>query len=149
METPQSTGLVRGWTFRIMLLVASVTFFLGAMAHTHDRWQFSRQGVPATIEVAYSNQKAPSTWSAYEGQLRSMFVVRVKTSDGPATLGSLFLEQGVINRLLSGQQEQIIYVKDNLQRFMMKSDPLPPYGVWQLLGGILFFMLFLYSLRLR
>lgn len=149
MQSPQSTGLLLGWSFRILLLALSVSCFLGTIANTFDRRQFSVHGIPATIERALDSQKAPSNWSDYKGNQRSGFEVKVKTADGKDFFANLFLTREVVDGLLDGQQKQIIFVKDNPRRFLVKGEPFPSFGLWWLLGGGLFFALFMYSLKLR
>lgn len=149
MQSPQSTGLILGWTFRILLLLLSLSCLLETIANTLGRRQFSVHGIPATIERALDSQKAPANWSDYKGGLRSDFQVKIKTADGKEFFANLFLPREVVDGLLEGQQKQIIYAKDNPRSFLMKGEPLPAFGLWWLLGGGLFFALFLYSLKLR
>ncbi len=148
MQSAPSTGLLRGWTFKIMLLAMSLSCFIGTIANTYDRLQLSN-GVPATIECASGSQKAPSDWSEYEGRVRSQFYVKVKTTDGKESFSTLYLTKEVIDGLVNGKQSQIIFVRDNPRRFLMKGEPLPSFGLgWALMGAV-FLAVFLYSLKLR
>ncbi len=74
---------------------------------------------------------------------------KVKPSEGKEFSTNLFLPKEVVEGLLDGEQQQIIFVKDNPRRFLLKGEPLPPFGfVWSVLG-LVFFAVFLYSLKLR
>src|SRR5438105_4132863 len=148
MESPQSTGLMRSWLFRIMLLAMALSCFVVTMADTYDRLQLSMHGVSATIQPASKGQTAPTSWASYEGRLRALFV-KIKEKDGKEFSRSLFLAKEAVEKLLTGEQEEIIFVRDNPQRFLMKGEPLPPFSFgWSILG-LVFFGVFLYSLNLR
>jgi hypothetical protein len=51
--------------------------------------------------------------------------------------------------MLDQQQPEIVFVKDRPERFLMKGDPLPPFGFGWAAMGLVFFLVFLYSLKLR
>ena len=149
METPQSTSLVRGWTFRIFLFVGALCGFLGTAANTEHRWQISMHGVPAQIEAASPTQAIPDHWSDYEGRLRAPFVVKIKPENRRPILSELFLPKDVVEALLKGETREIVFADGNSRSFIMQGDPLPPFGVGWFLLGSFFLALFLYSLRLR
>ena len=149
MESPQSTGLVRSWAFRITLLAMGLSCFVVTIADTHDRLQLSMYGVPATIQLASKAETAPTDWAPYEGRLRALFYVKVKANDGKEFSSSLFLPKEVVEKLLNGEQEEIIFAKSNPRRFLIKGEPFPSFGFgWSVLG-LSFFAVFLYSLKLR
>jgi hypothetical protein len=136
METPQSTSLVRGWTFRIFLLVAALAGFLGTAADTEHRLQISMHGVPATIELASKTQTLPNNWSNYENRLRAPFFVKIKPDNGDRLSAELFLSKEVVEALLKGETRKIVFAEANPRRFIMQDDPLPPFGVGWLIFGL-------------
>jgi len=148
MEATRSTGFVRGWMFRIMLLAMALSCFVITLADTVDRLHLSG-GVPATIELASTAETAPASWSPYEGRMRALFYVKVVTNDGKESSTSLFLPKETVEALLNGQKEPIVFARDNPRRFLLQSEPLPAFGIGWFLLGLVFFVVFLYSLRVR
>ena len=141
-------GLFRKWFFRIFLLVGALACFLGNSVNISDRWQLSH-GVSATIKAASKHQETPRNYSEYEGKLRAVFDVRVLSMNGNEFITQLFLPKEVVEKLVQGGSVEIVYVKDNPRRHLVKGDALPPYGIGLFLGGLAFLVVFFFSLRLR
>jgi hypothetical protein len=145
----QSTSLVRSWVFRTLLLMMALCCFVVTFADTVDRLNLSTYGIPATIETARAHQQLPTQWSDYAGQSRSLFHVRLKERDGKESATSMYLPRDAVEALLKGELRQIVFVRDNPQRFLLAGEALPAFGLLWLLGGVIFFAIFLYSLKLR
>lgn len=141
-------GLFRKWLFRIFLLVGALACFLGNILNISDRWQLSH-GVSATIKAAGKHQEIPRNYSEYEGKLRAVFDVKILSANGNEFITQLFLPKEVIEKLIQGGSAEIVYVKNNPRRHLVKGDALPPYGIGLLLGGLAFLAVFLLSLKLR
>jgi len=149
MSEQRSTGLVRAWTFRMFLLVGAVVGFLGMITSIQDRMAVTTHGVAATIEIFNLKQNAPSSWSTYEGHSRAMVYVRVKPEKEREFSRELFLRKDIVDALFREEPQHIIYEDGNPARFVMRSDPLPPYGFGWLVFGFVFLGIFLWSLKLR
>lgn len=149
MQTPPSTGLLRGWTFRIFLLVAAFAGFIGTAADTHHRLQVSTYGIPATIKLASRYQTPPTSWYHHEGSPRASFLVKISPDNGSELTSELYLPKEIVEALLRGESRRIVFADGNPRRFILQGDPLPPFGVGWLVFGVVFLGLFLYSLRLR
>ena len=67
METPQSTSLIQGWSFRILLFAMAMSCFLSVGPAVHRRLTLSMKGVPASIELDRTTQSLPSEWSTSDG----------------------------------------------------------------------------------
>ena len=141
-------GLFRKWFFRILLLVAALACFLGNVVNISDRWQLSH-GVSATIKAASKHQEIPRSYSEYEGKLRAVFDVKILSANGTEFITQLFLPKEVVENLIQGGSVDIVYVKDNPRRHLIKGDALPPYGVGVFLAGLAFLAVFCFSLKLR
>ena len=141
-------GLFRKWFFRILLLVAALACFLGNVVNISDRWQLSH-GVSATIKAASKHQEIPRSYSEYEGKLRAVFDVKILSANGTEFITQLFLPKEVVENLIQGGSVDIVYVKDNPRRHLIKGDALPPYGVGLFLAGLAFLAVFCFSLKLR
>ena len=141
-------GPIRKWFFRIFLLVGALACFLGNIVNISDRWQLSH-GVSATIKVASKHQEIPRSYSEYEGKLRAVFDVKILSANGSEFNTQLFLPKEVVENLIQGGSVDIVYVKDNPRRHLVKGDVLPPYGVGLFVGGLAFLAVFLFSLKLQ
>ncbi len=71
------------------------------------------------------------------------------TKDGKESFASLFLPKEAVDAMLNQQQPEIVFVRERPSRFLMKGEPLPPFGLGWALGGLVLFAVFLYSLKLR
>lgn len=149
MDSKPSVGLARAWTFRIMLLVATLCGILGTANNTADRLALSMNGVPATITLARSSQKVPLPSDPGWLDGHYSYYVKVTTTDGKESYPTLFLSKQVIETIVEGGHAEIIFSKDNPGRFLMKGEPLPSFGFGWLIFGLAFFAIFLYSLRLK
>ncbi|HEY8244337.1 MAG: hypothetical protein ACHQJ7_05195 [Vicinamibacteria bacterium] len=141
-------GLVRKWAFRIVLLLGAITCFFEPVVAALDRHALSN-GVPATIERAGKFAAAPASWTEYEGEPRAVFDVKVRPAGQEAFNTSLFLTREAVERLMKGETVEIVYVKDNPRRHLLKGKPLPPFGWGWILGGFVFLALFIVAMKLR
>ncbi len=155
--------LVNSWRFLLILLVTSLICFSISTKNIRDHLQLSMNGVPATIERKSELQTLPLDWLSG----RASFYVKVRLDAGKSSYADSFvkvssdsgkswhaesafvLSKEVIEALLRGEKKQIIFAEDNPRRFIMKGDPFPPVEFGWLGSGVLFGVLFLYSLKLR
>ena len=149
MTSSPSVGLVRGLVFKVTLAVMALCCFVIALPQAYARFQLSTDGVPATIQRVSATAPAPTAWSEYEGASRALFPVRIATDDGRTVATNLFLPEATIRSLLDGGTAHITLVWKNPHRFLVDGEPLPSYGGWWILLGLLFGGAFLYALRLR
>jgi len=149
MTSSPSLGLVRGLVFKVMLAVMALCCFVIAWPQAYARLQLSVGGVSATIQRVSATTPAPTSWSEYQGASRALFPVRIATTDGRTVATNLFLPEATIRNLLDGGTAHITVVWANPRRFLLDGEPLPSYGGWWILLGLLFGATFLYALRLR
>ena len=148
MQSQRPTvGLGRAWFFRIGLLVLALCGFVNFFANIADRMQFSVHGVRATITRATPTQQAPIGTGWLNGQ--HDFYVKATTANGKESFLTLFLSRQTIEQLVDGGRVEIVYVRDNPRRHLLKGEPLPSVGVGWVLFGFAAFAAFWYSLRLR
>ena len=148
IQTPQTTSLFRGWLFRIFLFVFALGGFIGMAAHTTERLSVTMYGIPAEIAMASVTQTLPTTWSEYNGSLKSTFTVRIQPMSRPEIVSDLFLSREVVQALMRGEKRKISYEEGNPRRYLLAGEEPPPFGFGWLLFGLAFSALFLWSLRL-
>jgi hypothetical protein len=149
MTSSPPLGLVKRLVFKVMLAVMALCSFVIALPQAYARLQLSMGGVPATIQRVSTTTPAPTSWSEYQGASRALFPVRIATRDGRTLATNLFLPEATIRNLLDGQTAHITVVWENPRRFLLEGEPLPSYGGWWILLGLLLGATFLYSLRLQ
>ena len=149
METPQSTSLIQGWSFRILLFAMAMSCFLSVGPAVHRRLTLSMKGVPASIELDRTTQSLPSEWSTSDGQPRAMFRTKIQPDEDREFSADLYLTREVVESLLRGEKRAIVFARNNPRMFRLVEDPPNSIPVgWPAIGfGLL--GLFLYSLRLR
>ncbi len=135
------------WFFRISILFAGLGCFVGFADHTQHRWEVSRHGIPATIQLASHTQTLPTSWSGQDGEQKSEFYVNIQPAYSVAFKRDLYLPKAVIESLLRGETQKIIYARDNPDNFMMQGDPYPPFGFKLIMLGIALLMFFAYLMR--
>lgn len=115
-------------------------------ADAADRLQFTLHGVRATITRASRTEKVPigTGWVNDHHD----FYVRATASDGKESYLTLFLSRQTIEQLVDGGRAEIVYVRDNPRRHLMKGEALPSAGIGWLIFGLAAFPVFLRSLRL-
>ena len=145
MTERQTVGVVRATTFKFMLLVMGLCCLVGVVANMHDHFEMAH-AVPATISLDSTLEQLPADWGS---ENRAAFEVKVHAADGADSRQELYLARPVIESLLAGGSAEIVFVRDNPRRFQMQGDPLPPLGLGWLAGGLAFFGVFWFSLRLR
>jgi len=75
--------------------------------------------------------------------------VKVRPAGQEAFNTSLFLAREAVERLMKGETVEIVYVKDNPRRHLLKGEPLPPFGWGWILGGFVFLALFILAMKLQ
>jgi hypothetical protein len=143
----RNVGLFNAWFFRIGLLAVSLCAFVIFFAHAADRLRFSLHGVRATITRASSTQDVPID-AQWVGD-RHDFYVKATARDGKESFVTLLLSRRIIEQLVDGGRAEVVYVRDNPRKLLMKGDALPSPGIGWLIFGLAVFPVFLRSLRLN
>lgn len=138
----------RKWFFIVSLFAASAACGVSVVADLVDRNKLAN-GVPATIKNVGSFQSAPASYSHYEGEQRAVFDVKIEDRDGSTQVLPLFLPKPVIEKLVAGETEQIVYVQDNPRRHLIAGRDLPAVGWGWGVGSAAFFLVGLLALRIR
>lgn len=139
---------VRRLGFIVMLLACSLACFVSVIADIVDRNKLAN-GVPATIKNVGSFQGLPNSYSFYEGEQRAVFDVKIENKDGGVQVLPLFLPKPVIEKLIAGESEEIVYVKDNPRRHLIAGRALPAVGWGWAVGGVVFLLVGLFAARIR
>jgi hypothetical protein len=140
-------GLIDAWQFRILLLLAALTGFLGSFVEYEDYHAF-QVGSRIAKAIPASKWEVPGHKMVIEGQEKTQFALKFNTDKNDQLFISPYLPKPLLDQLNRDGYIEIAYRVDDPQRFIFKGEQLPTGRFW-LFFGIVSSGLFAISLRLR